>query len=522
MIRFRVRKTTIACAIALGGNSTVLAQSVSNNSVIPGVYTQTIEHTIVLEKDGGELELSEGQSGFADNQQLTQLKEIPEFLSDDWIPPPAGLTSFRGCGAFSGENALTSANQPLQSDFQRFDRKVLNQIDSFVQSGYPPASVLMHAVSMGIPMERALYAAVQSAPVRADELYRVATELMSFLPGWVCSANLNDEQYNPVYDINDLPSQRRIRDVADRYFDDKAMLARFPDWPKKEFHMLASIDELIDLVEREDIEYWYRPGPVQSETPGGNPRDSVLIALYLKGQKVVIDTSMQQLQSWKQEGRDRVPVTFFYNFKYQRPISQFGNDVSLQDIENVFFDDGIELTPVPLWTVGDHHLQVTADELEELFDIPEKQEIDPDHYQLLLDELNKNGFSKKPVLVTLLRSGRYKRLSQPDRIRVAMDQGYSEFPTTLFYHRLERQACGAPAICFDQLCGAVACGVLNGSGSTTGSGFEFIPQVCQPAAVQVGLVPGGGGTPPPPIIPPPPPPPMVTPPPPPPPPASTN
>jgi len=450
-----LHKAAVACALALSCAAPAAAQQ--GSEVRPGVYTHTIKDETFLQKEGRILDVPEGEAAFAGDEELEELDIIPSFLTNESALPPGMAGNFRGCGVYEGSTAPLSS-QPLQSDFERFDRQIIDEIDQFLSEGYAPASVLLHATSMGVPIDRALYAAVRSQPRQAENLYTAALELMAFLPGWTCTTPVDTGHFDTVYNVNDLPDERRVQDVAERYFENQSRLAQFPDWPNDELHMLASTDELLELLAAEQTVsgLWYRPGPAQ-EAPGANPRDTVLIGLYPDDDQIVIDTPAERIRQWRDAGRERVPVTFFFNRSYQRPVSDFGEDASLEQVTEAFFEDGRELTPVPLFTVGDYHLPVTAEEIEELFDLPERDDIEPSRYQALADDLASNGFSKKPVLVSLLRSGRYRRLAEADRVRVALDKGIEELPVALFYHRLGREPCASPAVCFDRLCDGLVC-----------------------------------------------------------------
>jgi len=490
-----LRRIAVACAMAVAGAGPATAQQ--GTDVPPGLYSRTIQNETYLQRDSQSVDVPAGRGAYASEEELERIDVIPSFLANDRTLAPGEADELRGCGVYTGA-PLAVSDQPLQSDFERFDREILNEIDQFLADGYPPASVLMHAASMGVSIDRAVFAAVRSQPRRADELYTTALELLAFLPGWTCTTAVDRGHYDPLYNVNDLPEQRLVQDVAARYFEESSRLAQFPDWPNDEFHMLASTDELLELLSQTGTDFWYRPGPSQ-DSKGANPRDTVLIGLYPDTGQIVIDTTAERIRRWRDQGKQRIPVTFFYNFEYQRPISRFKDDATLDDVMASFFDAGTELTPVPLWTVGDYHLMVSGEELEELFEIPASEDIDPVRYQAIADELAARGFSEKPVLVTLLRSGGYRRLAEPDRVRVALDQGVENFPTALFYHRLDREACGAPALCFDRLCDALVC-----------AGGD--PNVClDPAAAgavresSVDAPPGGaGGSSPPPPPPPPP------------------
>jgi len=485
------RKITLVCTLGLLGSAPLAAQQ--SSGVQPGVYTHTIKDQTYLQQGSRTIDLPEGSAGFAGDEELRELDVVPSFLANENALAPGMAGTFNSCGVYEGSSAPLS-DQPLQSDFERFDRQILDEIDQFLVEGYPPASVLLHATSMGIPIDRAVYAAVRSHPLETDNLYTAALELLAFLPGWTCTTQVDSGQYDAVYDVNDLPDQRLVQDVADRYFGDQSRLAQFPDWPNDEFHMLASGEELLRLLLREETAtgFWYRPGPPQ-QGPGANPRQSVLISLYPDNDQIVIDTTAERIRGWRDEGRERIPVTFFFNRDYQIPISRFGSGTTLEDVMETFFQNGEELTPVPLFTFGDYHLRVTAEEMEELFDLPASEDIDPARYTELTEDLASNGFNKKPVLVTLLSNGSYRRLAEADRVRVALDQGVQELPVALFYHRLDREACASPAVCFDRICEALVCagGDPNvcldpaAAGQIRESGFDA------PSG-------GGGGPPPPP------------------------
>ncbi|MFZ0487811.1 MAG: hypothetical protein WAL83_12500, partial [Arenicellales bacterium] len=194
MNRIPLRKVAVACALALSGAAPVAAQQGAN--VPPGLYSETIKHDTYLQKGSQSINLPQGQAGFADKSDVKRLDVIPDFLTNDRTLAPGLADNLRGCGIYEGASPALS-DLPLQSDFERYDRQILNEIDRFLIEGYPPASVLMHAASMGVPIDRVLYAAVRSQPTRTDELYKTALQLMAFLPGWTCAGNVDRGQYDP-------------------------------------------------------------------------------------------------------------------------------------------------------------------------------------------------------------------------------------------------------------------------------------------------------------------------------------
>ncbi|MFC1680937.1 hypothetical protein ACFL1S_03975 [Pseudomonadota bacterium] len=481
-------------------------------AMTPGVYVTAIDKSVTLEQSSGDsLVLGPGgaRTGFADANRLTCLERVPAILNINPAPGRVGATA--GCGAFMGGDTvvLPTGASTLQSPYQSLDLVGLNEIVYFLQSGYPPETVLLHAVSQGMTIDRALYAAINTDPGRADEFYWAAIDLMPNLPGWVCPASFDTNAYSPIYDVNDLPETRTVAEVANRYFKDNARMSPFPDWTVGEFNMLANVDELIGLA---GSGWWYEPGPQQSGA-GANPRDNVLVSLYKRDKGIVVDADAAKLQAMKQSGKSRVPVTFYYNQKNQLPISTFGSDVSLQELLNEFFSAGNEITMVPLWQVGDYHLKVPAGELVDIFNIREKQDMDPARYQAALSELRNDGFSRSPALITLLRTDNFKTIAEPERIRAAMELGMNDVPVVLFYHSMNRQSCSAPTNCFSQINKAWSCAttLVAGTGyvlpvqtSAAGGGIPAPPPPPPPLPPPPPPPPGGSSTPPPPPPPPPP------------------
>lgn len=426
----------------------------SSVNVPQGVYANSIEKTITLTRDDDTIELRAGQSGFADAPRLNRLPSTPLFLANDPTPPPGAFPIGYGCSALTPYQMLSkSGDDRLASDWLNFEVGTHKEIKYFLEQGYPPTSVLLHAISMGVTLDQSLYLAIRADQTRAQDFYTAAADMAASLPGWVCGTSVVEDEYSPTYDVNDLSSPRTVREVAERYFESNRRLFPFPSWPDGDFHMLATVDELLEMARGN---YWYRPGPPQ-RAAGGNPRDSVFISLYKHDKSIVIDTAKSELRRLKQAGVDRVPVIFFYNRDYQRPVSELPDNTDIERVLGLFFDNGLELTPVPMWSVGDHHITVDADQLTQLFDIPERDEIPKQRLARLTAELQDENFERKPIMVSLLRDGRYRRLAEPDRVRAAIDLGLQQFPLTFFYHRVDRQACAAPATCMERLCIATMC-----------------------------------------------------------------
>jgi hypothetical protein len=364
------------------------------------------------------------------------------------------------------------------------DSRTYKEIEGFFQGGYPTASVLLHAVSQGMAIDDAVYLATKANVENAAEIYATAAGLLPSLPGWVChSSATGDSRYHREYPLDDLGPQPTVQAVADRYFNQNQRIAPFPDWQAGGAHMKASVAELAGLLKPE---YWYESAP---DTTASAKRP-VFVSLYKESKDIIVDDNLHQVEKAQQQGVAQLPVVFIYNETKYNPISKYGDNVTLNDVANRYFSGGEQLTAVPQWSDGDHHLNVKMGEFESLFTLPKKEDVDPARWAELENDLKQNGFTKSPVLVTLLSNNRMW-LADPARVAVAKELGIKSAPTVAFFHGIDRQACGLSATtCLDRICeAAVAAGAD--------------PSVCSEAPAAGGgaaplsspPTPPGGGTP---------------------------
>ena len=154
------------------------------------------------------------------------------------------------CG-FPAGSAHNGANFGLDSEWARSERQFAEQIDEFIEAGYPTASIITHAVANGLTIDKTLYMMTRADSSRAEEFFKTAVSMQGSLPGWSCSiSNTNSgDSYSQFYELDDLGQNRSVSEVADRYFDQQEVMEPFPDWVNGDSHMNASIDELIDLAD---------------------------------------------------------------------------------------------------------------------------------------------------------------------------------------------------------------------------------------------------------------------------------
>lgn len=332
------------------------------------------------------------------------------------------------------------------------DRQVFEEFSRLFKLGYPPATVMMHAISTGMSINDILYIAVKSDPDRSREFYGTAESLLPALPGWVCQAEEDRSRYTREVDLAELGDDPGIRRVAELFVNEDRRVVPFPDWSEGRVHMEASVEELSELVTDEQ---WYVPGD-DDGTPRTAPNRPVFVSVYKHNGAIVVDSGVERIRRAREQGMDRLPVVLVYNDAQQRPIDSFDDDVTVAELANEFYGEGIELTAVPEWQVGDHHKSATVAELREVVDVPARDDIPDARWESMEQEIRANGMTlPKPLLLTLVRSGQGRAwVDDPTALAVAGELGIEELPVVLFYHQLDRRACGQPSNCEDLLCEA--------------------------------------------------------------------
>ncbi|KAA3632665.1 MAG: hypothetical protein DWQ08_03115, partial [Proteobacteria bacterium] len=423
--------------------------------VLPGVYASAIRETITLSKGDESLELGAGRTGFADQPRLTCLDETPEFIRRDPLPAPGDFSALGGACGFSGGGGQGD-DIGLSSAWPRMERRFAEEIDRFVKDGYPANSIIMHAVSSGLTIDKTIYLMTRADTDRAEEFFNAAFALQDSLPGWACgsgSGSTRGGPYSPYYGVNDLPPKRTISEVAERYFVNQQIMEPQPNWFAGDFHMLAYTSELVELANEER---WYN----RSSRPvldNGTLVKPILVSLYGETEDIVLDIARDDLLALQQQGVERLPVVFYFNKDFQRAVTDIRSDTDLSEVISMFNSEGAELTPVPLIGSGDYHLTTPIDEITELFDIPDRDDIDPIRFTRLTEELARDGFTKRPVVVTLYSEQDSRWVDDPERVRAAIEAGFEEVPVALLYHRLDRLPCGAAPSCVRRVCEALTC-----------------------------------------------------------------
>ncbi len=182
--------------------------------------------------------------------------------------------------------------------------------------------------------------------------------------------------------------------------------------------------------------------------------------------QVVIDNYMIDLLR-KELGSNELPVAFVFHDSNTVPISYFGANVSIEEVQKAFFERGIKLADVPIWWQGDYQLEPTIVEFEKFFDIPPLEDIPPDKQAALKADLEAFGFTRKTIIVSMFAESGSMAVDQPERIRVAASIGIDRIPTTFSF--IEEDALLARCGPGTPISGAAV------SGSTTPVGGAIVP-----------------------------------------------
>ena len=245
---------------------------------------------------------------------------------------------------------------------------------------------------------------------------------------WPCATQAAQSRMFSTYRMEDLSGGNAVQEIVRRYFEIPEVIAPIPNWIDGDYH---AVFDLGDLIQFSNEEYWYSVNPDRPFLDPKRPR-SLLVSLYVGINKVVIDRNAIELLR-KELGSDQLPVTFVFNDSNVVPISYFGANVSLEEVQRAFFERGIKLAEVPMWWLGDYHLQPTIEEFEKFFEIPTLDSISAAKQDALRKDLEEFGFARKPIIVSVLSESGTMIIDQPERLRVAATMGFKRVPTVFFF-----------------------------------------------------------------------------------------
>jgi hypothetical protein len=261
---------------------------------------------------------------------------------------------------------------------------------------------------------------------------------------WPCSGNAAQSRKFATYSLDDLPDEGRAQEIVRRYFEIPEVIEPIPYWIDGEAHGTFPAAELLQFS---SPEYWYFPDPDRPFMDKKRPK-TLLIALFVGTGQVVLDNNaFDALREFY--GDEDIPVVFEFQDSNTVPISYFGDNVSLEEVFTAFVERGIKVAEVPIYWLGDWALKPTVEEFELFFDIPALEDISPKKQAALREDLEKNGFTRKPIIVSVLADSETMIIDQPERLRMAAEMGFTNIPTTMNFVEpdalLSRCGPGTPA-----------------------------------------------------------------------------
>ncbi|MBT8040749.1 MAG: hypothetical protein KJO72_11290 [Gammaproteobacteria bacterium] len=249
---------------------------------------------------------------------------------------------------------------------------------------------------------------------------------------WPCSGTVAMGRKFATYTFDDLQDDDRPAEVSRRYFEIPEVIEPIPNWIDGEYHETFSVDELLQFS---SPEYWYFVNPDQEYFHLKRPT-TLLISMYVGITTAIIDNNAFDLLR-ESYGEEEIPVVFLFNDSNTVPVSYFGDNVSLEEVFTAFTERGIKLASPPMWWLGDYHLTPTIAEFEKFFDIPAAGDIPPEAQDKLSEDLATHGFTRKPIIVSVLAESGIMTVDQPRRVRMAAEMGITRVPTVINFVEMD-------------------------------------------------------------------------------------
>ena len=245
---------------------------------------------------------------------------------------------------------------------------------------------------------------------------------------WPCGTAFAGERGTlPGFPFDDLPTDNRLGEVVRRWFEDAQILDPQANFDNGEFNGRMSPEEIDPYV---SDAYWYRSGPENAKLALQRP-ETLIIGLFRGTGQVVVDTN--HLEELKRKHGNSIPVVFQYQEENVVPISYFGADPKVQEVLDAWTQRGVRLAEVPMWYAGDRHLAMSADDLATLVKAPPLTEIDPARQAELRADLEANGFTSKPISLTMVSGSNGVIADEAERVRVAQSMGMGQVPVMFTY-----------------------------------------------------------------------------------------
>lgn len=300
----------------------------------------------------------------------------------------SGATS----GAASEEYEDTGFGEYLYNESS--DQSKIEIVD-LLEVDKPSVIVFLQAISMGLGIDEVLDAAVRLDSERRNDFTASAASLLPVFTG------TSNYEYGR-YDIDTLDdSPYRISEVAERFFESRDVLVPFPDWHEGQYHFNASAKELNDLIDDNLGVEWYR-SKSKKPTPTDRP---VFVSLYEASKDILVDGEERVKQALKENPEATIPVVFIFNRLFERSIDNLGYPKTIKGVRKAYLENAIMVTPTPEWEIGEYHTYAQMSEIQEVFELPEEDDFEPEEWQALMEEAENHIIEDESFLIVVLPAG---------------------------------------------------------------------------------------------------------------------
>jgi hypothetical protein len=369
-----------------------------------GLYVGLYDGNLNVASDSHEIDISAIASARVEQKTPECLTEIPNFLTlDPYLSE-------------NPEESLAEFDELLEHE------DLYSRIDKLLGRGYSADSIYNHEISKGNAIYSVVNAAVVADPDRETEFRWLADVMLPGFPGSACGCY----SFRQERDWNEITYEsldpKTVIEVSRRFFENREHLARFFEG---QAHGLFPVAELERLLKESSL--WYRVLPVRSHpVPEG-----VFVSMYENGDEIVVDGNLGAVQSAVARGDELMPVLFHYYWDDTIPIGRYDEELTADDASDILSDLSTEVSPVPNWKVGDFHAWMKIEEVEELVNIPEKDDIDPELWDKIHTDLTVNGFTFPVILTPGEGIANYKLYNSVERVSVARELGELRVPVVL-------------------------------------------------------------------------------------------
>jgi hypothetical protein len=369
-----------------------------------GLYLGLYDGKLNVDHNGNEIDIEALTAARVTGSAPECLVDVPNFLALD---PYLGRYS---------ENAIDLLK--IENDLNELTSRVKKLLDT----GFSPEVIYSNEASRGNALYTVVDAAVAADPFREPEFRWIADQVLGGMPDTACGC-VNFERKREWKEISyDALEPKTVEEAARVYFEDGFHLSRLIE---NSSHGLFPVRELIGLFDEQKL--WYRVLPVRNHPlPPG-----VYVSIYEDEEQIIVDGNLGMVLGALNRGDEYMPVIFQYYHEGHIPISRYPEQIASSEVEEILNDDDIWVSPPPDWLSGDFHAYMTIEEIENLAEIPEKEDVEKELWDEIYADLSENGFLL-PVILSKDGEWDIEVSNSIERVSVAKELGIPLIPIAIF------------------------------------------------------------------------------------------